>query len=381
MATPAEMGLDGVKLGEARDYALTGEGSGCIVRGGKLVLAWGDQKRRYDLKSTTKSFGTAALGLAIKDGKMRLSDKAQRHHPTLGVPPEDNTRTGWLEEITIFQLASQTAGFDKPGGYVPLLFRPGTEWSYSDSGPNWLAECTTLAYRRDLDELMFERIFTPLGIKRADLVWRKNQYRPDRLEGIERREFGAGISANVDAMARFGLLWLRGGEWKGKQILPRDFVDQARTTFAGGPELRVRKPEEFGRASDHYGLLWWNNADGSIEGVPRDTYWSWGLYDSLVVVMPSLDIVVARAGKSWKRTEGADHYEVLKPFLQPIAAAAKSGSGAAKPAVQSVPLRGPALASRCAMAESSSAESHSGNEAQARFVTHRIPEVTPSNSE
>lgn len=336
VATPAEMGLNGVKLAEARDYALTGEGSGCIIRAGKLVLAWGDQKRRYDLKSTTKSFGTAALGLAIKDGKMRLFDQARRHHPALGVPPDENAPTGWLEEITLFHLASQTAGFDKPGGYVPLLFRPGTEWSYSDSGPNWLAECITLAYRRDLDELMFERLFTPLGIERTDLVWRKNQYRPDRLEGIARREFGAGISANVDAMARFGLLWLRGGEWKGNQILPRDFVDQARTTIAGGPDLPVRKPEDYGRSSHHYGLLWWTNADGTIEGVPRDAYWSWGLYDSLIVVIPSLDIVVARAGKSWKRTDGANHYEVLKPFLRPIAAAAKNAPSAAGSPGQSV---------------------------------------------
>ena len=316
-ATPAEAGLDERKLREARNYALTGGGSGYIVRGGKLVLSWGDPAQRYDLKSTTKSFGAAGLALAIKDGKMRLRDKLIQHHPTLG-------KTGWLEEITILHLASQTAGFDKPGGYVPVLFKPGTEWAYSDSGPNWLAECITLAYRRDLDEVMFERLFTPIGIKRADLVWRKNQYRPDLIEGIKRREFGAGISANVDAMARFGLLWLRGGQWNGERLLSRDFVEMARSIVPGVPGVPVRKPEDYGRAANHYGLLWWNNADGTIEGVPADTYWSWGLYDSLIVVMPSLDLVVARAGKSWPRTKGADHYDVLKPFLQPIASAAAS---------------------------------------------------------
>lgn len=334
-ATAAEAGLDEAQLTEARDYALTGGGSGCVIRRGRLVMSWGDQKRRYDLKSTTKSFGTAALGLAIQDGNVRLADRARRHHPTLGLPPEENARTGWLDEITLLHLASQTAGFDKPGGYVPLLFQPGTQWSYSDSGPNWLAECLTLVYGRDLDELMFERIFGPLGIGRADLVWRRNQYRPDLLDGIRRREFGAGISANVDAMARFGLLWLRQGEWNGVQILPRDFVDQARTTVSGVRGLAVRKPEEYGRASDHYGLLWWNNADGTLEGVPRDTYWSWGLYDSLIVVMPSLDMVVARAGQSWPRPKGADHYDVLRPFFQPLVAAVRvepaAGNGPSAP--------------------------------------------------
>jgi CubicO group peptidase (beta-lactamase class C family) len=319
---PAEAGLDEAKLHAARDYALTGGGSGYIVRGGKLVLSWGDEAQRYDLKSTTKSFGAAALGLAIKDGKLKLSDKAREHHSTFGTPPESNAATGWLDEITILHLASQTAGFDKPGGYVPLLFKPGTEWAYSDSGPNWLAECITLAYRRDLNDLMFERLFTPIGMRPADLVWRKNAYRLDLIDGIKRREFGAGISANVNAMARFGLLWLNGGEWNGRQLLPRDFVDQARTAVPGVPGLKVHVPEHYSQASNHYGLLWWTNADGTIKGLPRDTYWTWGLYDSLIVVMPSLDIVVARAGKSWQRTEGAEHYEVLKPFLLPIVEAA-----------------------------------------------------------
>lgn len=336
-AMPADVHLDRTKLAQARDYALTGGGSGYIVRGGKLVFQWGDPKQRYDLKSTTKSFGSAMLGLAIQDGKVRLTDKARAHHPTFGVPPDSNAATGWLDEITLFHLASQTAGFDKPGGYVPLLFRPGTEWAYSDSGPNWLAECLTRAYERDLDEVMFERLFTPLGIRRGDLVWRKNSYRPDLIDGIKRREFGAGISANVDAMARFGLLWLRGGEWNGAQILPRDYVDQARTAVPDLTRLAVRLPESYGKASRHYGLLWWNNADGTIEGAPRDTYWTWGLYDSLIVVMPALDIVVARAGKSWKRVEGADHYDVLKPFFLPIVAAAAPPPAAEKRPVASAP--------------------------------------------
>lgn len=318
----AEAGLDESLLLQARDYALTGGGSGCIIRHGKLVLAWGDQALRYDLKSSTKSFGAAALGLAVGDGKMRLEDKARSHHPTLGLPPDSNVQTGWLDEITLLHLASQTAGFDKAGGYTPLLFKPGTEWSYSDGGPNWLAECVTLAYRRDLDELMFERIFTPIGITRKDLVWRKNQYRPELIEGITRREFGAGISANVNAMSRFGLLFLREGQWAGQQLLPRDYLAKVRTTVPGVPGLPARVPEHYGHAPDHYGLLWWNNADETLEGVTLDTYWSWGLYDSLIVVMPTHDMVIARAGQSWKRTEGAPPYDVLKPFLQPIAQAA-----------------------------------------------------------
>jgi CubicO group peptidase (beta-lactamase class C family) len=327
-AQPAETGLDAAKLTQARDYALTGGGSGYITRHGRLVLSWGDPRQRYDLKSTTKSFGSIALGLAIADGKVRLEEKARRYHPTLGVPPDSNVETGWIDQITILYLATQTAGFEKPGGYTRLLFRPGTQWDYSDSGPNWLAECLTLIYRRDLDQLMFERVFTPLGIQRADLVWRKNQYRPALIEGLPRREFGAGISANVDGLARIGLLMLREGRWRETQIIPRDFVKTARAPVPNAQNLPVHTNslKESGEAAPrHYGLLWWNNADATLTHVPSDAFWSWGLYDSLILVIPSLDIVVARTGQSWKRQPGGQHYDVLRPFFEPIAAAALDG--------------------------------------------------------
>lgn len=324
-AAAAAVGMDEAKLAEARDYALRGEGSGFITRHGRLVMAWGDPRQRYDLKSTTKSFGSVALGLAVKDGKLRLEDKAIDRHPGFGTPPPANAQTGWLEKIMLLDLASQTAGFEKPGGYTRLLFEPGTQWDYSDSGPNWLAECITLAYARDLDEWMFERVFKPLGMRRSDLKWRKNSYRPAEIEGIARREFGAGIHANVDAMARLGYLMLREGQWNGKEILTREYVRFASRTPPGHETLPVLHPETYGRASSHYGLLWWNNGDERLEGVPLDAYWSWGLYDSLILVVPSLDIVVARAGKSWQRDAGAEHYEVLKPFFVPIVEAVTAG--------------------------------------------------------
>ena len=153
------VGMDSGVLAEARDYALRGGGSGMVTRYGRVVMRWGDQDRRYDLKSSTKAIGVTAVGLALKDGKFgSLNERAKKYHPGLGVPPDENKSKGWIERITLFHLATQTAGFDKPGGYTKLLFEPGTKWSYSDGGPNWLAECVTLVYKRDLQELMFERL-------------------------------------------------------------------------------------------------------------------------------------------------------------------------------------------------------------------------------
>lgn len=324
VASPESLHLDAAKLAQARDYALTGGGSGCVIKGGRLVMQWGDQAALYDLKSSSKAIGVTVLGLALKDGLVSLDDKAVKYHPKFATPPEANAATGWPEQITLRHLATQTAGFEKPGGYGKLLFKPGTEWYYSDAGPNWLAECLAYVYKRDLNDVMFERVFTPIGITGRDIKWRKHAYRPEFLEDIhvKRREFGSGFNVNVQAMARLGLLYLRDGWWAGEQILPHSFIEQARQPGPQMKGLRLHEGDPHGEDSPaHYGLLWWDNADGAIPGLPKDAYWSWGLYDSLILVVPSLDLVAARAGQGWKRKDGDPHFEVLKPFMEPLAAA------------------------------------------------------------
>ena len=91
---------------------------------------------------------------------------------------------------------------------------------------------------------------------------------------------------------------LRDGQWKTTRILPAVYP-----TLAGGP-----------RSNRHYGLLFWNNADGAMAGVPVDAYWSLGLGDSFILVIPSLDIVVARAGPRWGGRN------VVAPFFTKVAA-------------------------------------------------------------
>lgn len=322
-ATPAEMNMDAAKLDQARDFALTGAGSGFVTRHGRVVYTWGSTTLRYELKSTTKSIGGMALGLAIDDGRLQLADLAQTHLSTVGVPPDSNIATGWLGSITILQLATHTAGFDKIGGYVELIAQPGTTWSYSDASLNWLADVLTQVYGQDLNTLLFGRAWTAMGITDASLRWRDNAFRDDTLNGIKRREFASGINASADVMARIGYLFLRRGVWDGQRLLSESFVDTVQKPRPEAATLGIRDPVNFPRATTNYGVLWWTNAEGLLADVPRDAFWAWGLGDSLIVVIPSLDIVVARAGNlppnpGWRGDWNAD-YSVLVPFLTPIA--------------------------------------------------------------
>ena len=69
-------------------------GAGIVMRGDKTVYRWGDPKKLYDLKSTTKSFGSIALGLAVKDGLVDLNAPVVEQFPELGIPPGKNGCSG-----------------------------------------------------------------------------------------------------------------------------------------------------------------------------------------------------------------------------------------------------------------------------------------------
>jgi len=328
VVSPGTLGMDTEKLGEARDYALAGGGSGYIIRSGQVVMKWGSESKLYDLKSTTKSIGISALGLALMDGRVDLN---HRIADKLGELVRGRTKNGnsvWLDEITIRNLSEQTAGFDKSGDYCRHLFEPGTAWAYSDCGPNWLADYLTLVFGVDLEELLNKRVFRPIGISESDLKWREHTYREQELQGIPRREFGSGIHANIRAMALIGELFLRRGEWEGKRILPADFVDAVGSPIPENAFLPVKNDREqrYADAPGHYGLLWWNNFDGTLENVPRDTYWTWGLQESLIFVIPSLNIVAVRAGDSWPGKRSADSYSILSGFLDPIIESVNRGA-------------------------------------------------------
>ena len=308
------------------------------------------------MKSTTKSIGGIALGLAIDNGGLTLSDTAKSKYADFGAKPVSNLDVGpgWLETITIQQLATHTSGFIKTAKWYvsdddtttpTLLYQPGTTWFYSDGGENWLAEVLTAVFNEDLATVLGTRVWTTLGLNStfgpagggstSDIHWRDNANR-EQGPGIHNRELASGMFANANAMARVGLLFLRKGLWADdKRILTEDFVTTAATPVVANASLANPQASDFPGAPANYGVLWWTNANGQLPNVPRDAFWAWGLGDSLIVVIPSLDLVIVRAGdqadpdpitnadptpgvRTWNDFDWNGDYAVLAPFLDPI---------------------------------------------------------------
>jgi CubicO group peptidase (beta-lactamase class C family)/PKD repeat protein len=336
---PADVGLNEAGLNQARDYSLNGGaggtdttgGAGMVVRRGRLAYSWGDMDSpRYAMKSTTKSMGGIALGLALNEtpAKVAMDAKGQTYLADLGTPPaNDPTQLG---TISILNLATHTAGFEKNMGYPALVATPNTTFVYSDGGLNWLADVLTTVYAQDLRTLLDTRVWNVLGLSGGqlgdDIRWRDDQSgRTPLASGLPRRELASGMTANVNAMARVGLLFLRKGTWGTTQIFPPSFVDLVSTPTPAHANFANADPVGFPDAAKRYGVLWWTNRTGALPNVPTDAFWAWGLGDSVIVVIPSLDLVIVRTGNNpddtalpaW-RAGWNGQYNVLAPFLDPI---------------------------------------------------------------
>ena len=343
-----DVGMSQAQLDTAAAYAQSvGGGAGMVIRRGRIVHSWGNIDQRYDLKSTTKSMGgSLALGLAVDNGSIALSDLASTRVANFGINPTVGgaqvTHPEWLPLVTVQQLATHTAGFLKPGGYADLAYQPGSTWFYSDAGLNWLGEVLTQAFNEDLSTALQTRVWSVLGLNSSqggsggtaasnvDVQWRDNQFRPNPTpgSGIEKRELASGMYANANAMARVGLLFLRNGVWTNDQrILSQSFVNTVKTPPTAIAAANNIDAANFPGATTNYGVLWWTNTTGLLPNVPRDAYWAWGLGESLIVVIPSLDIVAVRAGeqiqtgtagRTWNDSEWNGDYAVLAPFIEPI---------------------------------------------------------------
>jgi CubicO group peptidase (beta-lactamase class C family) len=322
-------------------------GAGMIVRHGQLVHFWGDIDRRQDMKSVTKSMGGILFLLAMEQNQVALTDKGVDRMPGFGTPPAGNAARAQL--ITLAQLATHTSGFQKEdtmdNGQITSVieFEPGTKWHYSDAGLNWLADVLTFRYQQDLSALAQSGVWSVLGLNRNssggtttdDVTWRANFQRPATRDGgtLQYRELASGITANVNAMARVGLLFLRNGKWKDTQVLKPESVTRVRTPLPENANLEVvpnREGEKYPNATTDYGVLWWTNKSKTMPNVPEDAFWAWGLGEELIVVIPSLDLVIVRngaqdtagsTGRVWNDNDWDGDVAVLEPFLNPIVAA------------------------------------------------------------
>jgi CubicO group peptidase (beta-lactamase class C family) len=281
VASPQSQGVSGEELTRVHNWLRdNGSKTGIVVRHGKIIGEWyyGDAKpdSQYLVYSTTKSFSATAAGIAIAEGKLSLDTKLGDLIPDVA-PPEKR-------EVTVRQILSMTTGVhndptirDRPDMFTyaltkaPMDFKPGEKWEYNNTGNCLLGPMIRKATGQDIDEYLDAKVFKPIGIKKSDWHW-------DRQEGHPLPFSGLHITAR--ALARFGLMTLREGKWQDQQLVPAAWVKQA-----AAPSQSM---------TPNYGFLWWNNSTGAYPDVPKDAFAAMGKFDNSMLIVPSSDLIVLR---------------------------------------------------------------------------------------
>ncbi|HYB96160.1 MAG TPA: serine hydrolase [Vicinamibacterales bacterium] len=345
---PAELGLDPVKLKEAVDYALTRESTremdfsdqerifgtllgsvpniraktnGVVIYKGYVVAEFGDPTWADPTYSVAKSMLATVAGIAVRDGLITSLDEpvgakvkdggydsprnAQitwKHHLHQSSEWEGNM---WGKQDNFIGREAFGQGEMKPREQM----RPGSHYEYNDVRINRFALSLLRVFNKPVPDVFREQVMDPIG---ASNTWRWIPYHNSFVEVNGRKmasvsggtRWGGGVWINAMDMARFGYLWLRGGKWGDKQIIPPAFVKEAltRSSVSNTPD---------------YGYLWWLNTQGKqLPGLPLNAFSANGAGSNTITVSPDHDLVVV-----WRWHQGN-----AAEFAKRVVAAIKTGT-------------------------------------------------------
>ena len=199
-----------------------------IVRDGSVIYSrWqseGVDTVPHVLHSVSKTFTATAVGLAIADGKMALTDKVIDFFPDkLPAEVSDN-----LKVMSVRDLLTMSCGHDEePTGQRgqdidwvqaflahPVVHKPGTFYLYNSLGTYMLSAIVQQVTGEKVVDYLDARLFQPLHIDKPK--WEESP------QGINCG--GWGLYLKTEDLAKMGQLLLQNGEWNGHQIIPAEWV-------------------------------------------------------------------------------------------------------------------------------------------------------------
>jgi CubicO group peptidase (beta-lactamase class C family) len=272
-----------------------GKPAGIILKNGYIVAQWGDVKRVDMTFSVSKSFLSTVAGLATDDHLIKnIDDRVNEYVWDGKFDGEHNSKITWRHLLTqssdwagcLFDVCDWADRPPKQGGIDDWknrkLLEPGSTFEYNDVRVNLLAYSLLQVIRKPLPVVLRERIMDPIG---ASTTWRWYGYDNSfvnvdgqMIESVSGGgHFGGGIFINTLDQARFGLLFLRKGKWKNKQIISEQWVNS------------VGQPSAANRS---YGLMWWTNQESQLADISKNIYYANGFGGNFIVVDNEHDLVI-----------------------------------------------------------------------------------------
>lgn len=247
----------------------------------------------HTMQSVSKSVTSALVGIAIGEGKLPGVDaKAMPYFGAFRIPPDPRRdrmtiadiltmRTGirWDEESTDYtdprNNCAVMEGKDDWVRYVleqPMAEDPGKVFVYDSGATELLSYLIWKATGKQADDYAKEHLFGPLGI---EYYWKRT---PTGLADTE-----GGLYLSPRDLAKIGYLYLHGGVWDGRRILPQGWVEASTRPLTATNERGYE-----------YGYQWWVMPKGA--GLSHAGYNAWGYGGQLLLVVPDLDLIAVFTG-------------------------------------------------------------------------------------
>lgn len=263
----------------------------------------------HHLYSFSKSITATAVGFALDEGLLsldsRITDIFPRRAGKTADPRVYSMTVRHLLTMTSGSVIANEAGMGTQTDWVswflnaPLASFPGDRFNYNSLNTYMLSAVIRMVSGVSLTDYLMPRLFGPLGIPRPD--WAKCPM------GIECG--GWGLSLTTDEMARFCQLYLDGGKWRGKQLLPKGWAEAVGQKYADSSV-----DDKFGgsvNSVNGYGYQFWVNRDGS--------YRADGLMGQYGIILPEKDAVIITTAGNVEQMQSLDLlYEKLIPYIDYI---------------------------------------------------------------
>ena len=252
------------------------EGVIVFQRGGELARHRWTPELKRNIFSVSKSFTSIAVGMAIDEGKLRLSDRVSRAFPRKRMSAGSQSDERW-DTLTLEHLLTMNMGhpeFTRPQSVAEALSYeltrdPGTYFLYDNTCTFLASAMLTAATGLKVRDYLLDRLFRPLGI--SDPEW---------SESADGYTIGAtGLMLTTSDMALFGRFLLQRGNWEGKQLVPSAWIDAASRTQVPSRPSQEKADYDLG-----YGYQFWTCRHGAYRCDGRD--------GQFIVVLPALDAVV-----------------------------------------------------------------------------------------
>jgi CubicO group peptidase (beta-lactamase class C family) len=245
---PEDAGWSSQKLDEAKAFAeKINSAAVMVLYDGKVLISWGNVARKYRVHSIRKPFLSALIGIYLGRGKIDLDATLEE----LGIDDIPPSLTKEEKQATVRDLlksrsgvyheaAAETEGMES--GRPPRGSHPhGTFYYYNNWDFNALGTIFEKVTGARIFEAFKKEIADPIGMEDFSLDDCEYAYE-------ERKSEHPAYAFRMTArdMARFGLLYVRKGNWNGRQIIPVDWVEKSTTAYSS-------VSEEMGVG---YGFMW-----------------------------------------------------------------------------------------------------------------------------